>query len=136
MTKKSKAAFIVLAASFCLFNLVFPHALLLPRVPDFYYSVAHNFMKPDSYNTEVAVYELIPKGTEISNAQEIMEADGFGCEMKHDDLVFEIYGESNFLHCDSGERFFGTQTKTWKILFIPQDGLVKNVRAEVYLSGL
>lgn len=104
------------------------------------------FFQEDSERTRQAVLARIPIGTEISQAQKIMEAEGFVCSKLHDVKFADdrpgggpqiLHPPADILWCDSGQRSTKRLfvSKRWQIGFVDEDGLVSRIAVGVGLIG-
>jgi hypothetical protein len=99
----------------------------------------------DALTTKEKVLKAIPVGTPLPEAQRIMQARGFSCDLMEQRSFAEDnpeggrqlhHGPKDFLWCDSGQRWFKFPvTKRWQVTLAHAQGAITSIHVGVGLTG-
>jgi hypothetical protein len=101
----------------------------------------------NSVSTKAAVLRVVPVGSKIDHAKQVMESEGLRCVMQYNQKYAEDdpnntgkmidHPPADFLWCDSGERstWMPLVSKRWQIAFVVKDDKVAAVSVGVGVTG-
>ena len=89
------------------------------------------------------IEKLIPIGSNITDAQQLLQANGFVCSMRQQKSFIEMkedksvvaHNNLDFLFCDKRDQLL-TNTRVWQVAVIHQSGLVSDLLNSVDISPL
>jgi hypothetical protein len=95
---------------------------------------------PNAMKQEIA--KQIPIGSSIKDAQRVMEANGFKCELmersayteKQDDESVELHENVDFLWCDKETRAWLLCLRRWQVAIVHKDGIVSYISVAISLA--
>lgn len=95
------------------------------------------------------ILKKVPIGSRIEDAKRIMEENGFGCELEHNQLFSVqldnppendphrsiVHERADFLACDKSKLTFPPVTQEWSVIIVHKDGIVSDVVVNIGLTG-
>ena len=101
------------------------------------------YKNPKDMKQEIIKY--IPIGSSIKDAQRIMEANGFKCELKHGSFTVVnagepgpgvVYHNMDYLYCDKEVNSEIFSLRRWQISIVHKDGVVSDVFMSITTTSL
>jgi hypothetical protein len=92
-------------------------------------------LSEDVKEVKQSISKLIPVGSRIEEAKDMMEQHGFRCEMKQRDAFVEYDAENkeilhegeDFLWCDKSKRVAELVVRRWQVIITHKSGIVSGM---------